>query len=159
MFSFLPICPLSGAYQRFDRRQSGAYAAVGVVSWNCFAFVHLLSWLLSDWLSSISVNLEVFVSLGCLVLTLSKAVKLSLLLLRAVLQAVSAVDGLGALVVDTDLLRGVFDRDFTLEQRDQLIALLIFDMSIASALRSLRSTRGRHAHSRLGLPLRLQHRD
>ena len=76
-------------------------------------------------------------SLGCLVLTLSKAVKLSLLLLRAVLQAVSAVDGLGALVVDTDLLRGVFDRDFTLEQRDQLIALLIFDMSIASALRSL----------------------
>ena len=98
-------------------------------------------------------------SLGCLVLTLSKAVKLSLLLLRAVLQAVSAVDGLGALVVDTDLLRGVFDRDFTLEQRDQLIALLIFDMSIASALRSLRSARGRHAHSRLGLPLRLQHRD
>ena len=98
-------------------------------------------------------------SLGCLALTLSKAVKLSLLLLRAVLQAVSAVDGLGALVVDTDLLRGVFDRDFTLKQRDQLIALLIFDMSIAPALRSLRSARGRHARSRLGLPLRLQHRD
>ena len=77
----------------------------------------------------------------------------------AVLQAVSAVDGLGALVVDTDLLCGVFDRDFTLEQRDQLVALLIIDMSITSALRSLRSIWCRHARSRLRLPLLLQHCD
>ena len=101
-------------------------------------------------------NFEVFDSLRRNALA---SIKFSTLLFRAVLQAVSAVDGLGTLVVDTDLLRGVFDRNFTLEQRDQLIALLIFDMSIASALRSLRSTRGRHARSRLGLPLRLQHRD
>ena len=101
-------------------------------------------------------NFEVFESLGRLVFTRSKAFKLSLLLLRAVLKAVSAVDGLGALIVDTDLLCGVFDRDFTLKQLNQLIALLIFHMSIASALRSIR---GRHARSRLGLSLLLHHRD
>ena len=104
-------------------------------------------------------NFEVFLSLGFFFLTLTRAFKLSLLLLRSVLQAVRTVDGLGALIVDTDLLRGVFDRDFTLEQRDQLIALLIIDMSITSALRSLRSTWRRHARSRLGLPLLLQHCD
>ena len=54
-------------------------------------------------------NFEVFDSLRRLALT---SIKFSTLLFRAVLQAVSAVDGLGTLVVDTDLFRGIFDGDF-----------------------------------------------
>ena len=98
-------------------------------------------------------NFEVFDSLRRLALT---SIKFSTLLFRAVLQAVSAVDGLGTLVVDTDLFRGIFDGDFTLEQRDQIIALLIVNMSIIAAHSSLHVLRGRHA---LGLLLWLQHRD
>ena len=53
------------------------------------------------------------------------------------MEAIRAVDSLGALVVDTDLYSGILDRGLSLQQRDQLIALLIVDVGIASALRSL----------------------
>ena len=53
------------------------------------------------------------------------------------MEAIGAVDSLGTLVVDTELYSGILDRGFSLEERDQLVALLIVDLSIASALRSL----------------------
>lgn len=53
------------------------------------------------------------------------------------MEAIGAVDSLSALVVDTELYSGILDRGFSLEERDQLVALLIVDLSIASALRSL----------------------
>ena len=84
--------------------------------------------------ASLSMNYEKLTMLG--LPTLRNA---SIFLLRTVFEAISAVDSLGTLIVDADLYGGILDRGFTLthEQCNQLVALLIVDVSIASALRSL----------------------